>query len=72
MRYIVVNNENSGHTFSIVYELSLLCVLSFGIYVLIDIIELHWLSKSHRLRCQVVRSWRGEFIHMGLVVDTQF
>ena len=33
------------------------CVLSIDAYVVTEISELHWWSKSHRLRYQVVRSW---------------
>ena len=35
------------------------CVLSIDAYVVTEISELHWWSKSHRLRYQVVRSWWG-------------
>ena len=35
------------------------CVLSIDAYVVTEIFELHWWSKSHRLRYQMVRSWRG-------------
>jgi len=42
-----MNDGNQGHTFGIMYELCLLCVLNFGIYVLTEIFKLHWWSKSH-------------------------
>ena len=32
------------------------CVLSIDAYVVTEISEFHWWSKSHRLRYQVVRS----------------
>ena len=35
------------------------CVLSIDVYVVTEISELHWWSKSHRLRYKVVRSWWG-------------
>jgi len=35
------------------------CVLSIDVFVVTEISELHWWSKSHRLRYQVVRSWWG-------------
>jgi len=35
------------------------CILSIDAYVVTEISELHWWSKSHRLRYQVVRSWWG-------------
>jgi len=36
-------------TLGTIYELCLLRVLYFDIYVLIEIINLHWRSRSHRL-----------------------
>jgi len=35
------------------------CVLSIDAHMVTEISELHWWSNSHRLRYQVVRSWRS-------------
>jgi len=45
------------HTFEIICGLMFVWVLSIDTYVIIEISELHWWSKPHRLRYQVVRSW---------------
>jgi len=51
------------HTFGIMYGLMFECVLSIDAYVGTEISELHWWSKSHKLRYQVVRSWWGVHAH---------
>jgi len=49
--------RNWIHTFGIMYGLVFVRVLSIDAYVVTEISEFHWWSKSPRLRYQVVRSW---------------